>query len=172
MSERDITTQQQDGRADFDFYIGTWKVRHRLRRTRLKGSEEWEEFDGRAVAHKVLDGLGNVDEITMERASGRVVGMTVRLFDPRSQQWSIYWADSVHGGLQPPMLGEFKEGRGLFYNQETLEGKPIFIRFIWSSLAESRCQWEQAFSADGGSTWETNWVMEFVHENTSSACAR
>lgn len=74
--------------------------------------------------------MGNVDEITIERASGRVVGMTVRLFDPHTQQWSIWWADSVQGGLQPPMFGEFKDGRGIFYNQETLEGKKIFIRFI------------------------------------------
>ncbi len=143
MTEQDMTGQRQDGRADFDFYIGKWKVHHRLLRKRLKGSQEWEECEGMAAA-------------------GRVVGMTVRLFDPQSQQWSIWWADSVNGGLQPPMYGEFKEGRGIFYNQETLEGKKIFIRFIWSSLTENRCRWEQAFSADGGSTWETNWIMEFA----------
>jgi len=166
--EQDMTGLRQDGRTDFDFYIGKWKVHHRLLRKRLKGAQEWEEFEGVAVAQKVLDGLGHVDEITMERASGRVVGMTVRLFDPQSQQWSIWWADSVNGGLQPPMFGEFKDGRGIFYNQETLDGKKIFIRFIWSSLAENRCQWEQAFSADGGSAWETNWIMEFTRIRPSS----
>lgn len=154
--------QRQDGRTDFDFYIGRWTVHHRRLRKRLAGSQEWEECEGVAVARKVLDGLGNVDEITIERAAGRVVGMTVRLFDPHSQQWSIYWADTLNGGLQPPMFGEFKDGRGIFYNQESFEGKKIFIRFIWSSLNENQCRWEQAFSADGGSTWETNWIMEFA----------
>lgn len=162
MMEQDMIGQRQDGRADFDFYIGKWQVHHRWLRKRLKGLQEWEECGGVAVARRVLDGLGNIDEITMERASGRVVGMTIRLFDPQSQQWSIWWADSANGGLQPPMFGEFRDGRGIFYNQEPFEGKKIFIRFIWSSLTEDKCQWEQAFSEDGGSTWETNWIMEFA----------
>ena len=162
MGDQAMTGRWQDGRADFDFYIGRWKVHHRMLRKRLEEAQEWEACEGTAVVRKVLEGLGNVDEITIERAAGRVVGMTVRLFDPRSQQWSIYWADSVNGGLQPPMFGEFKNGRGIFYNQETFNGKKIFIRFIWSSQAADRCRWEQAFSADGGSTWETNWIMEFM----------
>lgn len=161
MIEQDMMDRRQDGRADFDFYIGKWNVHHQLLRERLRGSQEWEECAGVAVVHKVLDGLGNFDEITVERASGRVVGMTIRLFDPHSQQWSIYWADSRAGGLQPPMFGAFQNGRGIFYNQDTLSGKKIFIRFIWSPLTENRCRWEQAFSSDGGSTWETNWIMEF-----------
>ena len=92
MIEQEMMDQRQDGRVDFDFYIGKWNVHHQLLRERLKGSQEWEECAGVAVVHKVLDGLAAMSmKLRVERASGRVVGMTVRLFDPHSQQWSIYW---------------------------------------------------------------------------------
>ncbi|MGH2532792.1 MAG: hypothetical protein ACRDJW_10875 [Thermomicrobiales bacterium] len=150
----------QDGRADFDFYIGTWTVHNRRLRERLKGSNDWEEFEGVSVARSILGGLGNADEITLDRASGVLHGTTLRLFDPSSRQWSLYWADSVSGVLQPPMIGSFENGRGEFYSQEPFEGRAIFSRFIWSNITPTTCRWEQAFSADGGKTWETNWIME------------
>jgi hypothetical protein len=158
--------QVQDGRADFDFLIGRWHIHHRRLRERLKGSTSWEEFDSVSVARKILGGLGNIDETSMERASGILLGMTLRFFDPKSQQWSIYWADSANGFQLPPMIGGFKEGRGEFYAQEPFEGKHVFSRFIWSAITPTSCRWEQAFSADGGKTWETNWTMEFtrIHE--------
>lgn len=150
----------QDGRADFDFIVGNWKVANRRLKERLKGSNSWEEFEGTSVARKVLGGLGNMDEFTLDRESARVQGITLRLYDPRSQQWSLYWADSVSGILQTPTIGQFENGRGEFYAQETFEGKSIFVRFIWSNITETSCHWEQAFSADGGVTWETNWLMD------------
>src|SRR5215472_3556199 len=119
MSEQNRTEQEQDGRADFDFYVGTWKVHNRRLRERLKGSHEWEEFEGVSVAHMVLGGLGNMDEITLERPSGTVRGMTLRLFDPKMQQWSLYWADRVNGwNWNLPQIGAFKNGRGEFYAHE------------------------------------------------------
>ena len=102
-----------------------------------------------------------MDEIVMERESGRLYGTTLRLFNPQSRQWSLYWAASVDGILQVPMIGGFKNGRGEFYSQEVFEGRHIFSRFIWSKITKNSCQWEQAFSEDGGVTWETNWIMEF-----------
>ncbi len=119
---------EQDGRADFDFFIGSWNVRNRRLRERLKGSTSWEEFGGTTVARKVLGGLGNIEEFTMERASGPGAGMTVRFFNPQSRQWSIYLADSVNGLDPRPAIGEFKEGRGEFYSQEFFEGKSIFLQ--------------------------------------------
>lgn len=154
----------QDGRADFDFFLGRWHVHNRRLRERLKGSTDWEEFEGTTHAHQILGGLGNQDEITLERASGRLEGMTVRLFDPNSQEWSLYWADNVQGSLQTPMIGSFKDGRGEFYAQEIFEGKHVLSRFIWSNITTSSCRWEQALSMDGGQSWETNWVMEFARE--------
>ncbi len=149
-----------DGRNDFDFFMGKWKVHHRRLRARLKGCTDWEEFEGECTARKILNGMGNFDESYMDRESGRLYGSTLRLFDPKSGQWSLYWADSVSGYLFEPMIGEFKDDVGYFYSQEPFEGKAIFSRFIWSKITPTACQWEQAFSPDGGVTWETNWVME------------
>ncbi len=154
----------RDGRADFDFLIGRWNVLHRRLRERLKGSSSWEEFVGTSVARPLFGGLGNIDENSMDRASGRLEGMTVRLYNPLSQQWSLYWADSASVVLQPPMIGGFVDGRGEFYDQELFEGRAIFSRFIWSDITANSCRWEQAFSADGGRAWEINWVMEFIRQ--------
>jgi hypothetical protein len=153
-----------DGHTDFDFLMGRWTVQHRRLRERLKGSTEWEEFAGTSIARPLLGGLGNIDENIMERASGRVEGVSLRLYDPTSRQWSIYWADSVNVILQAPMIGGFVEGRGEFYDQELFEGRAIFSRFIWSDIADNTCHWEQAFSEDGGRSWETNWTMEFTRQ--------
>jgi len=152
----------QDGRADFDFEIGRWKVYSRRLREWLKGSTAWEEFEGIAVARKVLGGLGLIDEITNERPTGPAQGMTVRLFDPQTQQWSIYFADSIHGTLTTPLIGRFAQGRGAFYALEPLEGKHILSRYLWLDITATSYRWEQAFSADGGGTWETNWIQEHV----------
>ncbi len=154
----------RDGRADFDFIISSWKVHQRRLRERLKGSTSWEEFESASVARKILGGLGNIDEVSMDRESGRLEGFTLRLYDPKSQQWSIYWADSVNVELQIPMVGGFENGRGEFYAQEPFEGKQIFSRFIWSNITPTSCRWEQAFSPDGGKTWETNWIADFTRQ--------
>ena len=150
-----------DGRSDFDFLIGGWKIHNQRLRERLKGCDSWEDFESKASARKILGGLGNMDEVTMERESGRVLGITIRFYNPESRQWSLYWADSITGILQIPVIGEFKNGRGEFYSQEPFEGRSVFARFIWSEIAENSCRWEQAFSTDGGQTWETNWIMQF-----------
>jgi len=156
--------RERDGRADFDFLMGSWDVQHRRLHERLKGSTSWEEFAGTSIARPLLGGLGNIDENIMERAGGRMQGMTLRLYDPLSQQWSLYWADSVNVALQPPMIGGFVQGHGEFYDQELFEGRAIFCRFIWSDITATACRWEQAFSADGGTSWETNWIMEFTRQ--------
>jgi hypothetical protein len=150
-----------DGRNDFDFLIGTWKVHHRLLKQRLKGSVGWQEFDGETVNQKILNGLGNMDENIIHMPTGPVHAVAFRLFDPKSQEWSIYWSTDRTGTMDVPMIGGFKDSRGEFYSQEVFEGRHIYSRFIWSKITANSAQWEQAFSEDGGKTWETNWVMEF-----------
>ena len=103
-----------------------------------------------------------MDEIALERASGRAEGLTLRLYDPASRQWSLYWADGASGTLQPPMVGAFQDGRGEFFAHDTFGGRRVLSRFIWSEITGDSCRWEQAFSEDGGKTWETNWIMEFA----------
>ncbi len=151
----------RDGRADFDFLIGSWTSRQRRLRERLKGSNEWEEFPARLEVHKILGGMGNFDELVMERGSGVTRGATLRLYDLQSRQWSIYWADGIHGALAVPEVGSFQDGCGYFHAQESFEGRMIFSRFIWSHDGDDTCRWEQAFSEDAGKTWETNWTADF-----------
>jgi hypothetical protein len=121
-----------------------------------------DRVSGPASVRKILAGWGNIDEIQIALPSGAYTGATLRLFNPKTVLWSIYWMDSRNPGLDPPMIGKFENGRGLFYGDDTFEGKPIRVRFIWTPFPDHRCGWEQAFSADGGQTWETNWTMSFT----------
>lgn len=158
----DTNLQALDGRADFDFLIGRWHDHHSRLRERLKGSTSWEEFEGTTVHRPILGGLGNLSEHVMQREAGQMTAVSFRVFDPSSQEWSIYWADGVYGSLGTPMVGGFEQGRGEFYSQEVFEGRHIFCRFIWSDITPTSCHWEQAFSTDGGKTWETNWIWDLT----------
>jgi hypothetical protein len=147
---------------DFDFWMGSWNVRNRLLRVRLRGSDEWDEFAATAVARPILDGLGNEDEYRTGYGGG-FVAMSFRFFDPVSRRWSIYWADARRSGLlDPPVIGGFAGDTGVFEGPDTFEGRPILVRFVWSGATTPAPRWEQAFSDDGGATWETNWTMDFT----------
>jgi hypothetical protein len=156
---------ENDGRNDFDFFIGRWKAHSRRLRERLKGSNDWDEFEGVAAIRKVLGGMGNIDEIRLDRELGSLEGLTLRLYNPESRQWSMYWASNTDGILQSPVIGSFAQGRGEFYSQEFFEGRSIFCRFVCSNITGTSCRWEQAFSTDGGKTWETNWIADLTRLN-------
>jgi hypothetical protein len=162
MNNATMEVRNHDPQKDFDFYFGTWKVRNRKLKERLKGSNEWEEFESRVVARRVWGGKANMDEYEADSPSGHIQGMTVRLYNPKTQQWSLYWANSANGTLDVPLIGSFKDGRGEFYDQEFFEGRSIYVRFVWSDITPKSFRWEQAFSADGGKTWEVNWIMEMT----------
>ena len=147
---------------DFDFLMGSWSIHNLRLRERLVGSNDWEEFEATSVARPLLDGLGNEDEFRTDHDGG-FIGMSFRFFDAVSSRWSIYWADSRRPGLlDPPVIGSFSEGVGIFEGEDTFLGRPILVRFTWSGVTTATPRWEQAFSADGGETWETNWVMDFT----------
>jgi hypothetical protein len=148
--------------TDFDFWMGKWNVRNRRLVRRLAGSDEWDEFDSKVAARPLPAGLGNEDVFCTEYGGG-FVGMSFRFFDPDSGKWSIYWADSRRPGLlDPPVIGSFEGGTGVFEGEDTFEGRAILVRFVWFGVATSTPRWEQAFSDDGGKTWETNWIMDFT----------
>lgn len=150
-------------KADFDFLFGSWKVRNRYLRDRLQASTEWIEFEAHAEAQPLLDGLGNLDRNRFVRNGEAIEGVTLRLFNPSTGEWSIYWADTVRPGvLQPPMIGKFEGDTGVFFGEEEVAGKKVLCRFIWTRAGVDAPRWEQAFSADGGKTWETNWIMTFT----------
>jgi len=147
---------------DFDFFLGNWVVSHRRLKHRLAGSNEWEEFKGTSSCRKILNGLGNVDENYLELPGGSYHAMTVRAFDPKNKEWSIWWFDGRYpGSLDPPVKGCFMDGVGTFYANDTLSGSPIKVRFLWDARDHGAPRWEQAFSTDGGKSWETNWIMVF-----------
>ena len=152
-----------DGRADFDFLMGRWNVRHRRLRTMLAGANDWYEFPGTCVAQPMLNGMGNVEEHDFPTQGFK--GMAVRLFDPAQRHWAIYWANSVTGVLFPPVFGRFENGEGRFHGRDTCNGRSVQVTYLWSRIAPASCRWEQAFSPEskdsGGRTWETNWIMEF-----------
>ena len=157
----------RDGQHDFDFLVGTWKFHLKRLVRRLAGSTEWVEFDGTTVCRKVLDGRGEVEEVVVESADKhvRIQGLALRLYNPESHQWSIYWANGADGVLeQNPMVGQFNNGRGEFYNQQIYEGRAIYARFVWSDVTTNSPHFEQAFSDDGGKTWETNWITDQTKE--------
>lgn len=147
------------GLADFDFFMGQWTTRHHRLVGRLVGSTTWQDFDGRLRAQKILDGQGNLDDGVINLPAGSYWGATVRFFDPAQKTWSIFWLDSRAVTIDTPMVGGFAGKRGLFYGDDTLEGRPIKVRFIWTDLDAAHCQWEQAFWDDKAKAWETNWVM-------------
>jgi len=149
---------ERDGQHDFDFEIGTWKT-HLSRLVKpLTGSKTWVEYEGTTVVTKVWNGGANLVELDASGPAGRIEALSLRLYDPQSRQWSLNFANRRGGTLSPPSIGEFKDGRGEFYSQETLDGRAIFVRFVISDITPNSVRFEQAFSNDGGRTWEVNWI--------------
>jgi len=148
----------RDGQHDFDFEIGTWKTHLKRLLHPLSGSTQWVEYDGTTVVHKIWNGRANLVELEVDGPSGHFEGLNLRLYNPQSRQWSLNFASSSGGTLTQPTIGEFKNGRGEFYDQETFNGRAILVRFVISDITTNSCRFEQAFSDDGGKTWEVNWI--------------
>jgi hypothetical protein len=160
---------ERDGQHDFDFELGSWNIHLKRRLHPLTGSTAWVEFDGTSVTRKVWDGRSQLEEFeTDSPVAGHIEGLTLRLYNAQSHQWSLYWANSNGGTIVPPQVGEFKNGRGEFYGQDTLNGKAIYIRFIWSATTTNTPHFEQSFSDDGGKTWEVNWITDQTRINDES----
>ena len=153
----------RDGMRDFDFLMGSWHVRCRRLRHPLRVSEEWYEFEGTSHNRALWDGAANVEEVDFASPLGRIRGMAVRVYDPATRMWSIYWGTSTAGLNVDPNVGSFDEsGAGEFFSDELFEGTPIVSRYRWTHDGPNAARWEQAFSADGGMTWQINWIMDFT----------
>jgi hypothetical protein len=150
-----------DSRHDFDFEFGDWSMHLKRLVKPLSGSTEWVEYDGSSVVRKVWGGAANLGEIDVSGPAGRIQGLSLRLYNPASNQWGLSFASARGGTLGPAMIGGFKNGRGEFYDQETFNDRAIFVRFIFSDITASTFKLEQAFSDDGGKTWEANWIATF-----------
>jgi hypothetical protein len=167
-----ITPAARDGQHDFDFLIGNWKIHLKRLVHPLTGSSTWIEFEGTSAARKVWGGRANMDEFETDGAAGHIEGLTVRLYNPATHQWSLYWANSKDGNMSgPPNVGEFKNGRGEFFCQDTLNGRVILIRYVWSEITANSAHFEQSYSDDGGKTWEVNWVTDQWRVNDAAGKA-
>jgi hypothetical protein len=154
----------RDGQHDFDFAIGTWKTHISVLQQPLSGSTASTKIEGTAVIRKVWDGRADLEEIEGESATGHFEGMTLRLYNPQSHQWNLYWANGKDGTLAQAMVGEFKDGRGVFYDQEFSNGRAILSRNIYFDITPNSYRFEQAFSDDGGQTWEINFTAALTRE--------
>jgi hypothetical protein len=151
------------GLHDFDLRAGEWLAHHRRLKERLAGSQEWVEFDGTQSFRLLMDGYANEDENVLTMPSGVYKGVTLRAYDSKSGQWAIWWLDGREpfADMDPPVKGRFVNGVGTFYADDTLRGKRVRVRFVWSNITADSAHWEQAFSPDGGKTWEVNWITDF-----------
>lgn len=153
-------TAERDGQHDFDPLMGSWKYHLKRRLHPLTGSTTWIELNGTGVCYKVWDGGAQLDTLEVDGSTGHIEGLTLRLYNPQSHQWRLYWANSKIGILDPPQVGEFKNGQGEFFAQDTINGKTILIRFVWTNMTTNSPHFEQSFSDDGGKTWEVNWITD------------
>jgi hypothetical protein len=152
------TPPLRDGSHDFDWEIGTWKTHiHRLVHP-LTGSTTWVDYDGTSVVLNIWDGKANMVELEVDGPAGHIEGLSLRLYDPASHQWSLNFANSKVGEMGVPTVGEFTNGRGEFYDQERIGDRMVLVRNIWSDITPNSGRFEQSFSDDGGKTWETNWI--------------
>jgi hypothetical protein len=155
------TTEKRDGQRDFDFELGSWKIHLKRLQHPLTGSNTWIEFDGTSVTRKVWNGRSQIEEFEVDSPTGHIEGLTLRLYNPQSHQWSLYWANSKDGAMGgPPNVGEFKNGRGEFFCQDTYNGRLVLVRYAWSDITPNSAHFEQSYSDDGGKTWEVNWITD------------
>lgn len=163
---------QRDGQHDFDPLLGKWKYHLKRRMNPLTGSNQWVEFEGSGECHRVWDGGAQIDTIEVDGPNGHIEGLTLRVYNPTSHQWRLYWANRKGGVLDPPQVGEFKDGHGQFFAQDTINGKTILIKFDWTKLDTDAPHFEQSFSDDGGKTWEVNWITDQTRVKEESAGER
>jgi len=163
---------ERDGQHDFDFEIGTWKTHLKRLAHPLTGSTQWIECTGVSLVRKVWDGRANLLELEADCPNGHLEGLSLRLYSSQSRQWSLNFSNSSGGTLSQPTIGEFKNGRGEFYDQETFRDRAIFVRFVISVITPNSCRFEQSFSDNGGKSWEVNWIAVDTRATNASDSAR
>ena len=157
-SKTSVQSAMRDGSHDFEALLGTWKYHLRRRLNPLTGSDTWVDYVGTGVCRKIYDGA-QIDQLLADGKAGHIEGLTLRTYNPESRQWRLYWANRKTGILDPPQIGEFKNGVGEFYATDTLHNRAILVRFRWTNMSTTP-HFEQSFSDDGGKTWEVNWITD------------
>lgn len=156
-----IKASPTSSKHDFDFFEGKWKLHNKKLKTRLNNCDEWTEFESTQEMYRILNGIGNIDNFLATFDGVPFEGLSLRLFNPKTRLWSIYWADSDEGILQPAVLGSFENSIAHFFTKDTFNGKKIVVVFRWDVRDKENPTWSQAFSEDNGNNWEWNWYMYF-----------
>jgi hypothetical protein len=154
---------QRDGQRDFDFLVGSWKIHLKRLVQREHGPKEWVDLEGTVVCRQIFDGRAEVEEFNVESQDKKmhIQGLATRFYNPKSHQWSIWWANAKDGAMSPPpVIGEFKDGHGEFYDQDVVDGRVVYLRFVWTATTSKSPHFEQSISADGGKSWQVNWVTD------------
>jgi hypothetical protein len=159
----------RDGQRDFDFEIGSWRTHISRLLHPLSGSTTWVEYQGTSVVRKVWNGRANLLELEVAGPSGNIEALSLRLYNPESHQWSLNFSNSSVGTLSQPTVGEFRNGRGEFFDQETISGRAVLVRFVITGISADSCHFEQAFSVDGGRTWEVNWIATDTRSDSAAS---
>jgi hypothetical protein len=146
------------GPGDFDFLAGTWNIRH----LRLKDGtkDDWQRFDSGATVHRVLDGMGSIEEL--RKADKSFMGMGIRMWLPEQKKWADHWTSAGNGVVNPPQLGQFIDHEGVFISDETVDGVKWLYRGVWDRITPVSCRWHQSASRDDGKSWDWNWWMEWT----------
>src|SRR6185437_9683754 len=167
-----LAAQVRDGSHDFDLELGAWNFRVKRMTHPLSGSRQWIELDGRTKTCRVWSGRAQLEQMEVTGAGQSIEGLTLRLYNPQTRQWSLYWGTSKAGALGgPPNVGEFSNGVGEFYAQDTYNGRYVLIRYIWSRITANSAHFEQSFSEDGGKTWEVNWITDQTRVAPAADCS-
>jgi hypothetical protein len=161
-TELRIVPSPGSSHTDFDFLFGKWNIRNRKLRERLANCSDWEEFDAVGECRGILNGFANTDTFKTDAGGEHYEGMTLRLFDPKTKLWSIYWASTTNVVLDVPQVGSFEGDKGEFFARDAWKDAPVIVKFLWDKTDENAPVWSQAFSADEGKTWEWNWHMHFA----------
>lgn len=162
LAEERSAPSQSDGAHAFDFEFGEWKMQLSRRVKPLSGSNEWVKYEGTSVVRKVWNGAANLGEIALDGPQGHIEGLSLRVYNADAKEWNVHFANRASGVVGEAMVGGFRDGRGEFYDQETYDGRAVFVRFVFSDITHDTFKFEQAFSADGGKTWEPNWIATFT----------
>lgn len=163
VAAHNVAPPARDGHKDFDFLLGSWHTHYRILRKRLSNDHQWYACSGTSVVRPFWNGYGNLEDGDLRCAGSHIVGMTLRLYSLQTHQWSLWWGTKTRGLVPPAQVGHFDErGIGLFYARDKHDGKPIIVRFKWTLLSGDHPYFEQAFSPDGGRTWETNWTCVYT----------
>lgn len=162
----EIKPSATSSEKDFDFLEGKWKVQNRMLKERLNNNNEWIEFESELNLRKAINGLGNVENYYSTFNDAPFEGMAVRLFNPKTKLWKVYWMDSNNATMdENPVTGSFENGIGKFYATDNFNGKPILVLYQWNATNPEHPIWAQAFSTDNGKNWEWNWEMTLSRIN-------